>query len=248
MQFPQMMRLSHESLYQFLTTAPPPAILTRYHRVVKISPHHTRLLMEMTPEDLVPVQTLWQRFVQVLKAKVHRQPVPPPLQSLYSPHNLSLRFGSSVALFNFDCLFKQFVTEWVLPSERALPLMHQLNDWFGSDARTSRFCAHLPIEIRWAKPDQALLSPGAQRTQSPLCWIGIISYRPFGTSIPGWSSYFDAFSSECAALGGRPHLAKVFSGPLAQYVDADKLAQFQAVRSRLDRHGVFQNEWTQRHL
>jgi L-gulonolactone oxidase len=64
-----------------------------------------------------------------------------------------------------------------------------------------------------------------------------------------WEPYFRAVESIMDGLGGRPHWGK------RHFQTAETLRErypewdaFQAIRVRLDPHGLFSNEWTDRVL
>ena len=114
----------------------------------------------------------------------------------------SIRVDNSVDVFNFDCLFKQYVSEWAIPRyvcldpQMPLPREHTLTlTLLHTDAgarmlhsehaaaalrelkafvdRTG-FPAHFPVEVRFVAADDIWLSPAYGR---PTCFIGIIMYR-----------------------------------------------------------------------
>ncbi|KNC53430.1 L-gulono-gamma-lactone oxidase [Thecamonas trahens ATCC 50062] len=141
----------------------------------------------------------------------------------------------SVALFNMDCLFSQYVTEWAVPHAAARGVLEQLREL----VRGASFAVHFPIEIRFvARDDESWLSPAYGEG---VTYIGIIVYRPYGRDIAR-SQYWAAYERIMLAAGGRPHWAKAH--PLtaatlrAQY---PQLNAFEAVRAELDPHGLFTN-------
>lgn len=105
------------------------------------------------------------------------------------------QFDLSYNVFNFDCLFKQYVTEWSIPFEHtrlALLKLKRLID-------TEGFKVHFPVEVRFVKGDDIWLSPcyGGDRT-----YIGIIMYRPYGKDVP-YRKYFEGFQKIMEELGTR---------------------------------------------
>ncbi|XP_065433327.1 L-gulonolactone oxidase-like [Chrysemys picta bellii] len=74
--------------------------------------------------------------------------------------------------------------------------------------------AHYPVEVRFARGDDILLSPCFQRDS---CYMNIIMYRPYGKDVPRLD-YWLAYKSVMKKAGGRPHWAKVplQPGPWAQ--------------------------------
>ncbi|MES1916266.1 MAG: hypothetical protein MHM6MM_008100 [Cercozoa sp. M6MM] len=137
--------------------------------------------------------------------------------------------------------------------------------------RSENLSVHFPIEVRFVRADDGLLSPTsadafevaeahedaassgtrrtARRVQVPLwCYIGIIMYRPFGRDVPH-RRYFAAFERIMLALGGRPHWAKAFSLREPQLRELyPQFGTFCAVRERLDPQQVFCNDWVRRTL
>lgn len=65
--------------------------------------------------------------------------------------------------------------------------------------------AHYPVEVRFARADDILLSPCFQRDS---CYVNIIMYRPYGKDVPRLD-YWLAYETIMKKVGGRPHWAKV---------------------------------------
>ena len=108
--------------------------------------------------------------------------------------------------------------------------------------------AHFPVEVRFTAGDDITLSPARGRVTA---WVGIIAYRPYGTSHTRHEPYFEAFELLMAGLQGRPHWAKVLSpgidaARLAALYPPGAWAEFAALRQRLDPSGVFLNPWARR--
>jgi L-gulonolactone oxidase len=149
--------------------------------------------------------------------------------------------GGSVEQFTFDCLFHQRVTEWAVPiadAEAAVRSVRELGE-------SGSFQAHLPVEIRFTAGDDIPLSPtfGGAR-----CWIGIVSYIPWGREIE-WRPWFEAFEAKMLEFGGRPHWAKQFSvGPERLREMYPEWDGFQALRARLDPGRRLRNAYTERVL
>ncbi|KAJ3211847.1 hypothetical protein HDU67_004228 [Dinochytrium kinnereticum] len=76
----------------------------------------------------------------------------------------------SVKVFNFDCLFKQYVTEWAIDWKDGPEALVRLRDFI----EKSGIKVHAPIEIRFVARDNIPLSPAYERDS---CFIGIIMYR-----------------------------------------------------------------------
>ncbi len=99
--------------------------------------------------------------------------LPPPADSIPTtvvdrPHNV----------FNFDCLFRQYVTEWAVESNKAKEALRRLHRQVEAD-RQKKFHAHSPIEIRFVRGDDIWLSPAYGHQM--VCYIGIIVYRYIDT-------------------------------------------------------------------
>ncbi|CAF1429612.1 unnamed protein product [Rotaria magnacalcarata] len=104
-------------------------------------------------------------------------------------------------LFNFDCLFLQFASEWAIPLDQSVSCLVQLEKLM--EQNTS---VHFSIEIRFSKDeDLSYLSPAYKRKT---CWINTVSYRPFGVTQVEHRTFFAAFESICYKHDGRPHWAK----------------------------------------
>jgi hypothetical protein len=83
----------------------------------------------------------------------------------------SRRVAHSTAIFNFDCLFKQYVNEWAIPYAACGEALHRLNALINQH----KLQVHFPVEVRFVADDgPILLSPTAGRNQMPSCYIGII--------------------------------------------------------------------------
>ena len=144
------------------------------------------------------------------------------------------KVDKGVNIFNFDCLFGQFVMEWSIPVEQTATVLLQLNDWF----KNSKFPAHFPIEVRFVKGDDIYLSPAFGRDS---CYINIISYRPYGKVIPH-QEYWDAFQDIVLNVGGRPHWAKDHTITATEFPAMySKWNDFCRIRHKLDPNGMFLN-------
>jgi L-gulono-1,4-lactone dehydrogenase len=100
---------------------------------------------------------------------------------------------------------------------------------------------NMPIEVRFAAPDEAFLSPTHGRES---CYVAVHAYR--GMS---WQPYFRSVERLMSELGGRPHWGKLhfqtFETLRARY---PAWSRFQRVRARLDPEGRFRNAYTDRVL
>lgn len=155
-----------------------------------------------------------------------------------------IKEGNMHEVFTFDCLFSQFVSEWSIPIRNTKRALEALEIFFNNDK--INFKAHFPIEIRFTKNDNILLSNAYG--DEPVCYIGIISYRPFGKYIEH-KPYWDKFEEIMQNLEGRPHWAKAH--PLSKLDLAKvypKFDNFLKVREALDPSNMFVNGYIKRHL
>ncbi|XP_042189667.1 L-gulonolactone oxidase [Callorhinchus milii] len=142
--------------------------------------------------------------------------------------------------FSCECLFKQYVSDWAIPIHRAGEALRQLQVWLG---RHEGETAHFPVEVRFARGDDILLSP-CYRQDS--CYINIIAYRPYGRE-PQRERYWAAYEAIMRENGGRPHWAKAHS---CVREDFEKMypgfRTFCSIRERLDPTGMFLNAYLER--
>lgn len=147
----------------------------------------------------------------------------------------------SYKVFNFDCLFKQYVTEWSIPIDKT----QQALDGLRALIAKYNFKVHYPIEVRFVKGDDIWLSPSYG---GDTCWIGIIMYRPYGKDVP-YKQYFSAFESMMETLGGRPHWAKVHQWNAETCRKSyPKFDAFCKLRATMDPKRIFSNSYTERVL
>ncbi|KAF9959674.1 hypothetical protein BGZ72_009030 [Mortierella alpina] len=180
------------------------------------------------------------------------------------------RVDDSVKVFNFDCLFPQYVNEWSIPWSRTAEAVRALDQFIENGSvkvesgvgvdesideknehalkvvkKEAGLKVHFPIEIRFVKKDDVWLSP-AYGVDS--CYIGIIMYRPYGKPVP-YKRFWAGFEQIMASFEGRPHWAKAhsvsFEGLKQSY---PKLAAFSEIRQQLDPEGMFLNDYLCRHL
>jgi len=149
-------------------------------------------------------------------------------------------------IFNLDCRYKQYTTEWAIPHENAVACLHALHDWMKTELSDKNgLRPHFPIEIRWSAADNIYLSPSNGRRT---CWIGIVQFRPYGLSVP-YRRLFHRFEAILQSHGGRPHWSKTHTlmpdKLRSLYPDFDKFLK--VIRS-VDPHGMFHNQYVRRHL
>lgn len=78
-------------------------------------------------------------------------------------------------VFNFDCLFPQYTSEWALDAKDAKACLQDLKSYIDAQAAApDGLRVHFPVEIRWSAADDIPLSPSYGRET---CWIGVVTYR-----------------------------------------------------------------------
>ncbi|KAG0371699.1 hypothetical protein BGX24_001311 [Mortierella sp. AD032] len=174
------------------------------------------------------------------------------------------RVDTSVKVFNFDCLFHQYVNEWSIPWSRTAEALKALDQFIESGIvkedikevassteatkkanNEAPLKVHFPIEIRFVKQDDVWLSP-AYGVDS--CYIGIIMYRPYGKAVP-YKRFWAGYEKIMASFDGRPHWAKAHSvTPEGLEKSYPKMKAFSAIRQQLDPQGMFLNAYLRRHL
>nr|AGQ16462.1 gulonolactone oxidase [Fluvitrygon signifer] len=142
--------------------------------------------------------------------------------------------------FNFECLFKQHVSDWAVPIEKTGALLRQLKEWLD---RNPKVRAHFPVEIRFARADEIFLSPCYKQDS---CFINIIMYRPYGKEVPRkryWAKYEEIMRKN----GGRPHWAKANSCVHKDFEEMYPAFQnFCSIREKLDPSGMFLNNFLEK--
>ncbi|KAJ2480913.1 D-arabinono-1,4-lactone oxidase [Coemansia sp. RSA 2320] len=152
----------------------------------------------------------------------------------------------SYKVFNFDCLFPQYVNEWAVPVENAATVLRQLRSWLNAEeCKPGGVRVHFPVEVRFVNESDVWLSPAYGQT---VCCIGIIMYRPFHQAVP-YRKYWRAYEDIMRTQGGRPHWAKAHK---MYYHDLrsvyPKFDDFIRVRAECDPSGVFVNDYIRRHI
>lgn len=99
-----------------------------------------------------------------------------------------------------------------------------------------RFAVHFPVECRWAKADDLLLSPANGRESA---YIAVHMYK----GMP-YKAYFETLEAIFKAHGGRPHWGKMNT---CTAKDFQKMYpdwhQFLAIREKMDSNGIFMNAY-----
>ncbi|KAH9856372.1 L-gulonolactone/D-arabinono-1,4-lactone oxidase [Lenzites betulinus] len=149
-------------------------------------------------------------------------------------------------VFNIDCKYPQYTTEWAIPHARAAPALRALRTWLAREfADPAGLRPHSSIEIRFSAPDDIWLSPGeGQRT----VWIGLVQFKPYGLPVP-YRALFAHFETLMLQHGGRPHWAKTHPlGPDALRALYPRFGDFVRVLEEADPRGVFRNPYVRRHI
>lgn len=99
-----------------------------------------------------------------------------------------------------------------------------------------RFAVHFPVECRWAKADDLLLSPANGRDSA---YIAVHMYK----GMP-WKPYFETLEAIFKAHGGRPHWGKMNTCTTENFqkMYPDWL-QFLAIREKMDPNRIFMNSY-----
>ncbi|CAO3624526.1 unnamed protein product [Cunninghamella blakesleeana] len=147
----------------------------------------------------------------------------------------------SYKIFNFDCLFPQYVNEWAIDWHDAPAALRELEQYINDhDLKV-----HFPVEIRFVDEDDIWLSPAYGRKT---CYIGVIMYRPYGNPVP-YKKYWKGYEDIMRKYNGRPHWAKAH-GQTQKDLQATypKFNDFLKIRQKLDPKGMFLNDYLKRHL
>lgn len=149
------------------------------------------------------------------------------------------RVNQSHKVFNFNCLFKQYVTEWAIPQNKTEYVLRKLQTWLSE----SGFNAHFPVEVRFVKRDNIYMSPCYEQD---MCFINIISYRPYNKSVPH-ESYWEYYENLMLSVGGKPHWAKAHKLTSSQIEKLyPKIHKFREICRQLDPQGMFRNDYVEK--
>jgi L-gulonolactone oxidase len=147
------------------------------------------------------------------------------------------RVDRSAEIFASPRLVRFTEMEYSLPRERTAEAVRSVMEMIPREG----FAVPFPIEVRTVAADEAMLSTAGGRDSG---FVAVHMYEGME-----WEPYFRAVESIMDGLGGRPHWGKRHFQTAAtlreRYPDWDA---FQAIRARLDPHGLFSNEWTDRVL
>ncbi|KAI8972568.1 L-gulonolactone/D-arabinono-1,4-lactone oxidase [Trametes punicea] len=160
--------------------------------------------------------------------------------------NRTVTVDDSHRVFNIDCKYPQYTTEWAVPYDHAQACLRAVRTWLEREfADPSGLRPHSSIEIRFSAADDIWLSPSnGQRT----CWIGLVQFKPYGLNVP-YRKLFARFEDIMIRYGGKPHWAKTHPfGPDELRKLYPRFDDFVGVLEAVDPHGLFRNPYVQRHI
>ncbi|OMH86159.1 L-gulonolactone oxidase [Zancudomyces culisetae] len=174
--------------------------------------------------------------------------MPSVIPSITKSH-YQLRFNKKVEwvdesykVFNFDCLFPQYVNEWAVPVENTRTALNMLRALFTAEPDLK---VHFPVEVRFVKKDNVMLSPCYNQY---VCYIGVIMYRPYYLPVP-YKKYWKAYEDIMRSLRGRPHWAKAHKFYYFDFLKAyPEFPRFLEIRQAVDPEGIFLNDYLKRHI
>ncbi|NXD31022.1 GGLO oxidase, partial [Spelaeornis formosus] len=148
--------------------------------------------------------------------------------------------AQSHRIFSYECRFRQHVQDWAIPISRTRPALLELR---AALEQNPGIAAHFPVEIRFSRQDEILLSPCFHRDS---CYVNIIVYRPYGKDIP-WIHYWQIYEGIMRRHGGRPHWAKAHSCTRKDLEEMfPAFPKFCEIRERLDPTGIFLNAYLEK--
>ncbi|KAH8823836.1 L-gulonolactone D-arabinono-1,4-lactone oxidase [Flagelloscypha sp. PMI_526] len=166
--------------------------------------------------------------------------------SAWRSSSRTVNIDESHRIFNLDCGYPQFTTEWAIPYEETQDCLRELRQWLLQEFKDpDGLRPHFPIEIRWSAPDDIWLSPSNGHTTT---WIGIIQYKPYKLNVP-YRKLFSRFEAILIRHRGRPHWAKSHGLQPEQLRQLyPKFDDFVSLLRTIDPNGMFRNEYVQRHI
>jgi L-gulonolactone oxidase len=143
----------------------------------------------------------------------------------------------SYKIFTSERKIRFYEMEYFIPSEHAREAFERVCALIDR----SGFGVVMPIEMRWVAPDEIPLSEAYGRPTTSIA-VHMLKHQEF-------QPYFEAVETIMNDYDGRPHWGKLHFqthrslAPLYPQWDA-----YQSARARLDGHGTFANEYTERVL
>ncbi len=124
-------------------------------------------------------------------------------------------------------------TEWAVPREQTVELVHGIKDWIDRTGARISF----PIEVRVAAADDIWLSTAYER---PTGYVAVHQYHRLDHT-----EYFSAVEAIAKDLGGRPHWGKMHDLDAAEVrARYPRFAEAMAVRDTVDPKRTFTNAYT----
>ncbi|KAI9505329.1 D-arabinono-1,4-lactone oxidase [Coemansia spiralis] len=213
--------------------------------------NRTTMSVQPSPESLVRDRLYGFHYYQLQLYKARFTPDDiPRLAAEHFRNRFDRRIewvDKSYNVFNFDCLFPQYVNEWAVPLDRAAEALRQLRVWINSEGRKKNGArVHFPVEVRCVRESSVWLSPAYGH--KPVCYIGVIMYRPYHQPVP-YKKYWRAYEDIMRTLHGRPHWAKAHTMFYYDLIKLyPKLDDFVRLRKACDPHGIFVNGYIRRHI
>nr|AGQ16461.1 gulonolactone oxidase [Protopterus annectens] len=150
------------------------------------------------------------------------------------------RVNCSHKIFNYECRFKQYVQDWAIPIGKMREAILELKAWLEENPKV---VAHFPVEVRFARSDDILLSPCYQKDS---CYMNIIMYRPYGKDVPR-ERYWLAYEDIMRKYEGRPHWAKAHACTNRDFQKMyPSFQKFCSIREELDPTGMFLNTYLEK--
>lgn len=153
---------------------------------------------------------------------------------LFAKRNYQI--GDFHKMFTLDINVKQSVMEYGIPIEKTKQVVSEIRTLISKE----HFKVHMPIELRFAPKNEAILSMSYNRNT---CYIGIISYKPFGKEIEH-DTYFEKVHEIFKKHKGRPHWSKKHFYKTEElkslYPQWDK---FKFHKEQIDPNKMFENDF-----
>lgn len=129
-------------------------------------------------------------------------------------------------------LVRFYEMEYGVPAQEGPAVVRRIRDV----VRRQKINVHFPIEYRYTRADDILISPAHGRET---CFISVHMYKGMD-----WRPYFNALEPIFIEHGGRPHWGKMHTQQAAFFATRyPHWAEFLAQRAQLDPTGVFQTAY-----
>ncbi len=127
--------------------------------------------------------------------------------------------------------------EYNIPAEHFLSVLGEIQ----ACIEQQQFAVHFPVECRFVHSDDMWLSPAYQRESA---YLAVHMYRGMA-----YQSYFQQIEAIFRRYQGRPHWGKMHTQNAADLAALyPRWQDFRRIRSRLDPHGLFLNDYLRRLL